>query len=51
MRWQHTDHSKQDYDAASSAIRKAFDKQAALLAANPDFSPVIRGCRVGMSNV
>jgi plasmid maintenance system killer protein len=34
MRWQHTDRSKQDYDDAPAKIRKAFDKQVSLLAAN-----------------
>ncbi|MBI4907388.1 MAG: hypothetical protein HY820_27430 [Acidobacteria bacterium] len=34
MTWQHTDRSKQDYNNASLAVQKAFDKQARLLAAN-----------------
>ena len=34
MKWQHSDRSKQDYDGLQHAIKKAFDKQARLLAAN-----------------
>ena len=34
MKWQHTVHSKQDYENASSSVQKAFDKQVRLLADN-----------------
>jgi mRNA interferase RelE/StbE len=34
MKWQHSDRSKKDYDGLQSNIRKAFDKQARLLANN-----------------
>jgi len=34
MKWQHSDRSKKDYDGLQPNIRKAFDKQAHLLAAN-----------------
>ena len=34
MNWQHSDRSKKDYRQAPTAIQKAFDKQARLLAAN-----------------
>lgn len=34
MKWQHSDGSKEDYDDLQPAIKKAFDKQAHLLAGN-----------------
>jgi plasmid maintenance system killer protein len=34
MKWQHSDRSKKDYDSLQPNVRKAFDKQARLLAAN-----------------
>jgi len=34
MTWQHTRRSKQDYDGLQPQIRKAFDKQVRLLAAD-----------------
>ena len=34
MKWQHSDRSKEDYDGLQPNIRKAFDKQVALLAGN-----------------
>lgn len=34
MKWQHSDRSKADYDGLQPNIRKAFDKQARLLAGN-----------------
>ena len=34
MKWQHTTRSKQDYNRASSSVKKAFDKRVQLLANN-----------------
>jgi hypothetical protein len=34
MKWQHSGRSKEDYDGLLPNIRKAFDKQARLLAAD-----------------
>jgi mRNA-degrading endonuclease RelE of RelBE toxin-antitoxin system len=34
MKWQHSNRSKEDYDSLQSSVRKAFDKQARLLAGN-----------------
>jgi len=34
MKWQHTIRSKQDYEDAPPAVRRAFDKMVRLLASN-----------------
>lgn len=34
MKWQHSDRSAADYNDATPAIQKAFDKQARILAVN-----------------
>ena len=34
MKWQHSDRSKADYDNLQPSLKKAFDKQARLLASN-----------------
>jgi hypothetical protein len=49
MKWQHSDHSKKDYDGLRPNIRKAFDKQARLLAADL-LHPSLRAKKYDESN-